>query len=247
MKKRVALAAGILLIVCGAAVFLYPIIKQAYSSYQQKKIMEEVKAEILSNLNSVAAETTPMVPSPTPESSESDIQPSPTAEGDGPFAGFVDIKLDEKETEAEVSVLESDRLRGQKPVGIIEIEKIDLIYAIVEGVDTWNIGVAIGHFPESAAIGAEGNCAMAGHRGGTSGSYFRDIDDLEEGDEILLTNLDGEEFTYLVTESMVVEPTDTYVVDDLGVDGKYLTLVTCTNNGTLRLIVRARIQEDSTE
>lgn len=134
----------------------------------------------------------------------------------------------------------ASRLEGQKCVGVIACDKIDLLYAIVEGVEYANIGVSIGHFEESAGIGQEGNCALAGHNGGFYGRYFGDIKDLVKGDEIKLTDLLGQEYTYNVTTSFKCEPTDVEVVGELEEKGKFLTLVTCCENGNRRLIVRAK-------
>jgi LPXTG-site transpeptidase (sortase) family protein len=134
----------------------------------------------------------------------------------------------------------ASRLEGQNCIGVIACDKIDLCYAIVEGVEYANIGVSIGHFEESAGIGQEGNCALAGHNGGFYGRYFGDIKDLRKGDEIKLTDLLGQEFTYNVTTSFKCEPTDIEVVGELEEKGKFLTLVTCCENGARRYIVRAK-------
>lgn len=171
------------------------------------------------------------LPVPTPT-------PPPSVEEE-----FTDLALSEEEAAPTASVLESERLRGQRLFGIISIPDIELTYAIVEGTAVENIGVAIGHFSASAAIGAEGNCALAGHRGGMSGPYFKDINKLRKGSEIILTDMNFEETKYYVTDSFVVDPNETYVVKDLGVSGKYLTLVTCQDQGTRRLVVRARAKQ----
>lgn len=236
MKKKIIMIMGIIMILAGLAIFLYPIINQAISANEQEKIMEEVKAQIMESIKK-AADAEPTGEAQTPGESTADL-------GDREEGYFQQLELNYMpDVTATPSVLENDRLNGHKPYGIIEIKKIDLVYAIVEGVDSWNIGVAIGHFPASVGFGEEGNCALAGHRGGTSGPYFRDLDELVVGDEVVCTNLEGEEFTYVVTGQMVVEPTDTYVVKDLGKPGKFLTLVTCTNHGTQRLVVRCKMQE----
>ncbi|MCR5432013.1 MAG: class D sortase [Lachnospiraceae bacterium] len=151
------------------------------------------------------------------------------------------VLLGEGEDAEEIDPAEiASRLSGQDCVGVIACDKIDLCYAIVEGVEYANIGVSIGHFEESAGIGKEGNCALAGHNGGFYGRYFGDIKDLRKGDEIKLTDLLGQEFTYKVTKYFKCEPTDVSVVEDLGEKGKFLTLVTCCEHGERRYIVRAK-------
>lgn len=132
----------------------------------------------------------------------------------------------------------ANRLNGQKVIGVIQIPKIELIYAIVEGADSAEIGVAIGHMSSTAGLGETGNCALAGHRGGYSGPYFKNLDQLEVGDEVIITDTNHQIFTYKVKESMVVEPDEVWVIEDTGEDVAMLTLVTCENSGTQRLIVR---------
>lgn len=276
-KKKLFFILGIVIIIAGVGIFLYPIISQAYASHKQKQIMQEVKEEIFKNMFDDTQAVTPDVPDTADTSSESssdvtsetasdaDSSESETASASSTHvkatptpAGIAGIGVDGSTaldthvlvgglTEGETideNPLDRSRLSGQKCMGIITIEAIDLVYAIVEGVDDYNIGVAIGHFPDSVGIGEEGNCSLAGHNGGTYGRYFGDIKNLKEGDEVVMTNLKGEEYTYVVTDYFVVEPTELSVVEDLGVKGKYLTMVTCTQHGTKRLIVRAQCTTD---
>lgn len=266
MKKKLLLFLGILIIVVGVGIILFPIISQAYTSHQQKLLMQDVKSQIFASINEVNEENSEnessTVNQANPvESSSSDnaagissgtaagSDTSPQSDSDDtPQLDTLTPQLllnnhDEEETVSEAAT-DKSRLRGQTCLGIISIEKIDLLYAIVEGTSDYNIGVAIGHFNESAAIGAEGNCALAGHNGGTYGRYFGDIKKLKVGDEVVLTDLTGTEYTYNVTEIFTVEPTDLYVVQDLGIEGKFLTMVTCTQHGTMRLIVRAECTEE---
>lgn len=247
MRRKLMFILGIVLLIAGLGIFSYPIISQAISAHKQKILMQEVKDQIISNIVEVNSKYVTEIPKPSSVPDESD---NSSTEGTVPSevvdnSGLLD-NISEEET-VEEGQLNKSRLQGQKCLGIISVEKINLVYAIVEGTEDDNIGVAIGHFKDSAAIGAEGNCALAGHNGGTYGRYFGDIKNLSEGDEIIMTNLEGVEYTYNVTEKFVVEPTDVYVVGDLEKEGKFLTMVTCTEHGTKRLIVRAKCTTDPKE
>ena len=87
------------------------------------------------------------------------------------------------------------------------------------------------------------NVYIAGHRLGypNTDSFlaFWDLDALENGDEITVSDADGEEYTYRVFREVVVEPTDLDVTRP--VPGKdVLTLQTCTlPDYSQRLIVQA--------
>jgi LPXTG-site transpeptidase (sortase) family protein len=88
------------------------------------------------------------------------------------------------------------------------------------------------HIPASGYPWQKGaNVFIAGHRIGFEGTpsyyvFFR-LDELDEGDEIRLTNSVGREFLYRVTKTIVVGPNDVEVMN--AVEGKSLiTLQTCT-------------------
>jgi len=105
------------------------------------------------------------------------------------------------------------------------------------------------HIPASGYPWQNGaNVFIAGHRIGYPGTpsdyvFFR-LDELEEGDEIRLTNTAGKEFLYRVTKRTVVGPNDVEVMN--AVEGKSLiTLQTCTlPDYKDRLIVQGELVEE---
>lgn len=132
-------------------------------------------------------------------------------------------------------------------VARLEIPRLDLDQVVVAGVGTTELKAGPGHFPGTPLPGRLGNAALAGHR--TSyGAPFGDLDRLEPGDEILVTTLEGE-FRYVVEDSFVVAPTDTYVVETVDREQASLTLVTCHPRYSTqqRLIVTATMPGDASE
>ena len=93
----------------------------------------------------------------------------------------------------------------------------------------------------------EANVYIAGHRMGFPGTdsflVFYDLDRLEEGDEVFLTDSDGTQYTYKVFNNFVAEPTDWSVTEP--VPGKNIvTLQTCTLPDYVdRIIVQAELTE----
>lgn len=89
------------------------------------------------------------------------------------------------------------------------------------------------------------NTYIAGHRLGypNTGSFlvFRDLNELENGDEVILTGSDGTTYTYSVFREFVVGPNDQQVTQP--VPGKtVVSLQTCTlPNFTDRLVVQAEL------
>ncbi len=94
----------------------------------------------------------------------------------------------------------------------------------------------------------EANVYIAGHRIGFEGEashlVFYDLDALQEGDEVILTDSDGTRYTYTVFRSFVVGPSDYHVTEP--VPGKNIvSLQTCTPVPTFeeRLVVQAELTE----
>jgi sortase A len=93
----------------------------------------------------------------------------------------------------------------------------------------------------------EANVFIAGHRLGYFGtdSYlvFWDLDKLEDGDEVFLTDSEGTRYTYEVYENIVTDPYDWSVAEP--VSGKNIvTLQTCTlPDYSERIIVHAELTE----
>ncbi|MBA2619228.1 MAG: class E sortase [Rubrobacter sp.] len=95
----------------------------------------------------------------------------------------------------------------------------------------------------------EANVYIAGHRLGypntESWLTFWDMNKVEMGDEVFVTDADGTEYTYEVFKELTVGPSDTSVTD--AEPGKnILTLQTCTlPDYSQRLVVQAELTDTS--
>lgn len=121
----------------------------------------------------------------------------------------------------------------------VQIPKIGVDSPVVEVFvqdGTWQVAdYAAGYHHGSALPGDAGNTVLAGHAG-IRGAVFRSLGELTAGDEIYLDT--GEwRFTYRVRESRSVWPDQVEVMDPTPT--RVLTLITCTNWDTQRLVVVA--------
>lgn len=131
--------------------------------------------------------------------------------------------------------------------GILTIDRIEAILPVTDGVTEEQLAVAVGHVPQTAPIGGEGNAVLAGHRNYTYGRFFNRLGELAAGDLISYEDQNGAVFTYEAFETLVIEPGDqTAFVQPEG--EHLLTLYTCTpiRAATHRLLVRARLLEQIT-
>ena len=125
-------------------------------------------------------------------------------------------------------------------IGIIEIKSVNLKNVIVESTDKKYLNHHVCHFENSAMPGEDGNFALAGH----SSTYyynqvFNELHKVKIGDEIIIKTV-NDEFTYTITETIVVESDEIEVLDQ-DMTKKEITLVTCTNGGKQRFIVKGEV------
>lgn len=154
---------------------------------------------------------------------------------------------EEKEEEGEAAICEENAalLLEEDVIGLIEIEALGLKYPIVEGADSKQLAYGIGHMPDTGAIGREGNCILAGHRGSRYGTYFKNLNRLAKGDVIKVTDKKGNRYLYEADSWEVVGAYDN-TVKAQGKE-KELTLLTCENKGTMRLIYHCVFREEPCE
>jgi sortase A len=111
----------------------------------------------------------------------------------------------------------------------------------------WALANGVAHHPQTSLPWSptpQRNVFLAGHRMGFRGTWsrmiFYNLDKLREGVEVVLKDRAGTSYTYRVSEELIIDPTDVWVMGQvLGRD--MVTLQTCTPIPTFqkRLIVRA--------
>lgn len=84
-----------------------------------------------------------------------------------------------------------------------------------------------------------GNFCIVGHNYRNS-KFFSKVPTMSIGDTVNLTDLTGRTITYQVYDKHTVDPNDTRDTTQLTGGKKELTLITCTDDSKLRVIVRCR-------
>lgn len=155
------------------------------------------------------------------------------------------IENGEKETEREATGCSEDEalLLSGDVIGLIEIEALRLKYPIVEGAEGKQLAYGIGHIPGTGTLGGMGNCVLAGHRGSRYGTYFKYLNKLSKGDTVKVTDKEGHVYWYQVESWEVVGPYDNSIKAQG--EERELTLLTCENRGTMRLIYHCSYKEEA--
>jgi sortase A len=126
-----------------------------------------------------------------------------------------------------------------KAVMILRIPKIDVNYVVVEGTDTESLKKGPGHYDGTAYPWEDrGRVGIAGHRT-TYGAPFWSLDELREGDRIVLATEYGT-FDYRVTRTLITTPGNGSVLEPT--NRPTLVLTTCNPrfSAAQRLIVFAQ-------
>lgn len=127
---------------------------------------------------------------------------------------------------------------GYQVIGIIKIEKINLLYPILNVNNEDSMKKSITKF-YGDKLNQEGNVTLAGHNN-FDGTMFGKLKDLEIGDKITILDLNNHSITYEIFNKYVTDPNDVSIVNSTEEGIKEITLVTCTNGNKNRLIIKAK-------
>jgi sortase A len=131
---------------------------------------------------------------------------------------------------------------GPPPIGRIEIPRVGVSAIVEEGYSDATLAESVGHLTGTALPGQPGNVALAAHRD----TYFRDLEDIQNGDEIYFTTATAI-YKYRVSSTDIVDPSDVAVLAP-STDSR-LTLITCypfhyVGPAPKRFVVTAQLEVD---
>jgi sortase A len=184
----------------------------AYNTYTDKRA-GEISTEVLEKVKAAIPETEP--------ESEADSSAEPNLVGD---------ETEDSSPEAEEE--QGIEIDGRWYIGILDVPAIDLELPVQSGWNYYNLDIGPCRYYGSVETG---DMVIAAHN---YASFFKRIQELNSGDEIIFTELSGRKHYYEVEQTQLV---DGYDVDSMisGSDDWDLTLFTCTWTGKSRVTVRA--------
>ncbi len=143
-----------------------------------------------------------------------------------PIAKYSSHKL--KKIYQTTQIIKKDEIKEEteeKSKWQIEIPKINLKAEIKDGTDKETLNNYVAHFKESSYI--NGNVCLAAHNRGYKVNYFKNLKQLNQGDEIIY-EFKNIKRTYIVTESKIIKDTDVQVIEET--KENIITLITCVEN-----------------
>ncbi len=131
--------------------------------------------------------------------------------------------------------------KGFVVLGTMEIPATNFKYPVLEKVTKKSIETAVA-FLYGVGINEPGNSVIIGHNY-RNNLFFSNNKKLNIGDKIYITDNDGQQLTYTIYNKFETTPEDTsfYQRDTGGVPE--VTLSTCTDDSSARLIICARVED----
>lgn len=228
-----------LLIAAGVLVMLFPYAREWYYDWRQERLLGQMEQQFVQAEDSAAEaakeaayrELSQLMEQESNAGGQADENLAEASSGSAsPSAGA-----------SAQSTVEPKATPSPNPaIAIITIDKINLKLPVLEGATQENMKLAAAHMKETSPLGEIGNAAVAAHRAMTKGRLFNRLNELEEGDRIIIDQK-NERTEYTVFRTLLVEPTDVSVLRGSKTE-KILTLITCDPvvNATHRLIVQAK-------
>jgi sortase A len=129
---------------------------------------------------------------------------------------------------------------GDEAFGYIEIPAMDQILPLYSGASSANMarGAAVLGETSLPIGGLNTNSVIAGHRGYDGKAFFKEIEKLQIGDNVYITN-PWEKLTYSVTDIQIIDPCDVEAIK-IQAERDMITLMTChpyASGGKYRYLV----------
>ncbi len=122
-----------------------------------------------------------------------------------------------------------ETIDGRNYIGVLDIPALDLSFPIISGWSYDALQIAPCRYSGSAYLD---NLVIAGHN---YRSHFASLPQLQPGDSVTFTDMDGNVFSYEVSSLETLSP---YAISDMTSGDWDLTLFTCTVGGQSRLAIR---------
>ena len=121
---------------------------------------------------------------------------------------------------------------------IVRIPRLEINYPVIADTSEELLKISVNKY-WGPAPNEKGNYCIVGHNY-KSKKMFGRLSEVVNGDVVELEDVNGKVVKYSVYDRYTVEPTDTRCTSQLTDGNREITLITCTNYGKQRLIVKAR-------
>ena len=187
------------------------------------------------------------------ENADKNVNTNITIEQDKVVEGNVDTENENNNTSSGIastpqgntssSTGKEQKYKGFTVIGTIEIPKIKLSYPILKEASTSAIDKSVAML-YGVGPNNPGNTLIIGHNY-RDGRFFANNKNLSIGDKIYITDLRGKRLAYTIYDKFETTTEDTEFITRNTNGAREISLQTCTDDGSLRLIILAKCDLDS--
>ena len=177
-----------------------------------------------------------VVDAPDGDTNKSITQPTDVITNTTDDNNITDISTEESSSKT----IRKPTYKGFYTLGSIEIPKTGVKYPILEKVTKRSLEISVAVvWPENAELNKPGNVVIVGHNY-RNGIFFSNNKKLSKGDKIYITDLNKKRVTYTIYNIFETSDIDTKFYNRKTEKKREITLSTCTDNSSARLIIEAR-------
>ena len=155
-------------------------------------------------------------------------------------AAYIQQEAPRASSDSEIAGLLETRLPGYSVIARLDIEKLDLSLPVLSMTSEEALEVSVCYYAGPEA-GGEGNLVITGHNY-ANGAHFGRLDEMRIGDEVTLTSTGGVVYLYRVVDLQTINPGYVAALDRYPGE-RALTLLTCTERGNKRLLVKCALTD----
>lgn len=141
------------------------------------------------------------------------------------------------------STVKEPTYKGFTVIGTIEIPKIKISYPILKEASTSAIEKSVAML-YGVGPNNPGNTLIIGHNY-RDARFFANNKNLSIGDKVYITDLKGKRLAYTIYDKFETTTEDTEFITRNTNGAREISLQTCTDNGSMRLIILAKCDLDS--
>lgn len=147
------------------------------------------------------------------------------------------------ETGSGTTKIQRKKYEGYYVDGAIQIPKTNVSYPVLEKVTGPSLEKSVGIL-YGPGLNEPGNTVIAGHNF-RNGQFFSNNKKLVNGDKVIITGINGQKMTYTIYDKFETTEDDTaYMTRDTN-GAREISLSTCTDDGSKRLIILAKADQDA--
>ena len=147
-----------------------------------------------------------------------------------------------KQLEKFNTVYKTDSGKEYKVDSVLNIPSLEIRYPVLSESSDDLLKISLNKFwggdPNSV-----GNYCIVGHNYDGKDIFFGKLNKIQNGDIVELEDKTGKVLQYKVYNKFIVQPTDVACTSQLTNDKKEMTLITCSDGGKTRLVVKCRAIE----